>query len=746
MMKLLVLFLLLVSMTYAETTRPKIGLVLSGGGARGGAHLGVIKMFEKYYIPIDMIAGTSMGSLVGGLYASGKTSDEIEKLLTETSWEDYISVSYERAKIPFRRKQFDRDFPGRLRIGLNSEDEPTFQAGLFSAQQMLKLLKRETLHVNNIKNFSDFPIPYVAVASNLQNGEMVVLESGDFSKSIYASIAIPGGFEPIEIDGKVLVDGGIAANLPLEAMRDMGADIIVAVDISTPFAKDIDSESYLTVISQLSDILMRKNVEKDIASMRDNEILITPDLKGYTPLDSNKYPEIIAIGEQSVESIYHSNLSHLSVSESEYKRYKKSSRYQPSFDYGTIDAININNSTYISNKFIMKKLDVKNGDDFNVTRVESGIDRLFNTEIFSEILYDIESKDGNSILHVNADPSWNQNGIIKAGISFEDNFKGENDFDLRFEATLYGLNSYGAEWRNRFSIGSEELIYTEWYQPIDMMQKYYFKPYFFYRDRNVYTSATAVGVEGSDEDVLDIEVKESGAALAFGANLTNSFQVEATIAAKKNESIYDTLAIDAETMQVEYVRFKNKDDSRSLNFKMVYDSYDNAFFPKYGYYSYVKWSKEFDSLGGDLDFEQIDTSFNAAYSFGKHTFLPKLEYATTYNGESDFTSLLTLGGFAKLSGYANNALSGDTRLLGVLNYRYQISNNNFFGALSAPLYVGGMVEMGNVWFHDEQNTPSMISAANIYLASDTILGPFYFAYGLSKGGRDSLYFYLGHAF
>jgi len=747
MIKKVFIVMMLITALYADSQRPKIGLVLSGGGARGGAHLGVIKMFEKYHIPIDMIAGTSMGAFVGGLYASGKTSDEIEKLLTTTPWDEYISVSYDRTKIPFRRKQFQRDFPGNLKVGINAEYEPALQAGLFSGQQMLTLLKTQTLAVNNLENFSDFPIPFVAVASDLKNGEAVYLRGGDLSKSIYASIAIPGGFEPIVIDDKTLVDGGVAENLPLNAMRKMGADIIVAVDISTPFAKEIDSKSYLTVITQMTDILMRKNVEKDIASMRKNEILITPNLEGFTPLDSDKYAQIIAIGAATVEKEYNRSLSQLSLDKEAYAEYKKSARYQPKNHYAIINKINIENSTYISDKFILKKLGVSKGDSFDATNIEAGVNRLFNTEIFNDILYDMSLEDNKTILHVNATPSWNQNGVIKAGIRFEDNFKGENDYDLRLEAAFYGLNSYGAEWRSRFSMGSVGLLYSEWYQPIDMMQKYYVKPYIFHRNRTVYTSASAVGISGSSDDILDVDVTESGGAFSLGANLSDSFQIETGFMAKHNDSSLEIIYINADNGSIDYKRLREDKESRSLYLQMIYDSYDNAFFPTSGYYAMLNWKQEFDSLGGDLDFSQIVSSLSAAYSFGKHTISPKIEYASSYNGTPDFTSLLTLGGFGQLSGYSNNALAGDNRLLGVINYRYQLFKNNFFGSFSAPLYVGGMVELGNVWYgQGSSSVPNMIPAGNVYFASDTILGPFYFAFGMAKDGEKSLYFYLGEAF
>ena len=203
-------FFLLISLIIflgVAAERPKIGLVLSGGGARGGAHLGVIKMLEKNHIPIDMIVGTSMGAFIGGLYASGKDSREIEKLLSTTQWNRYILSSFDREDIPFRSKQFDHDFPSKLKLGVNSKGNIGFQTGLFSRQNMLSLLNAQTCDVRYITNFDDLLIPFRAVATDIKSGEEVVLKDGALSEAIYTSIAIPGGFQPIVIDGKTLVDG-----------------------------------------------------------------------------------------------------------------------------------------------------------------------------------------------------------------------------------------------------------------------------------------------------------------------------------------------------------------------------------------------------------------------------------------------------------------------------------------------------------------------------------------------------------
>jgi len=292
--------LLLITLNFlTASNRPTIALVLSGGGARGGAHVGVLKVLEKKQIPIDFIVGTSMGAFVGGLYASGKSPEEIEKMLVSTKWKDYIRTDFNRDDVPIREKE----------------------------KEYQKYME-ETRHVKNIKDFDKFPILFRAVATNIKNGERVILKSGSLAKAIYASTAIPGGFQPINIDGVDLVDGGISDNIPIGVAKELGADIIIAVDVSENFDKNLDVSSYVTVMGQLVNILTRKNANESIKTLTKDDILITPNLKKFSNLDADKYKEIIKAGVDITEKIYDTKLKKLSLSDKEYKFYASKHRYK----------------------------------------------------------------------------------------------------------------------------------------------------------------------------------------------------------------------------------------------------------------------------------------------------------------------------------------------------------------------------------------------------------------------------------
>ena len=215
--------------------RPKIGLALSGGGARGAAHVGVLRVLEELRIPVDYIAGTSMGSIIAGLYASGMTLDQIEHALVTMDWEHIFDDDPPREELSFRRKRDDDLYLVKAKPGIR-DGELKFPAGLIQGQKFDLALRELTLPVAAVKDFDRLTIPFRAVASDIGTGQPVVLASGDLAKAMRASMAVPGAFAPAQIDGRVLVDGGITNNLPVSVVRDMGADIVIAVDISTPLA------------------------------------------------------------------------------------------------------------------------------------------------------------------------------------------------------------------------------------------------------------------------------------------------------------------------------------------------------------------------------------------------------------------------------------------------------------------------------------------------------------------------------
>ena len=216
-----------------QAQRPKIGVVLGCGGAKGAAHIGVLKVLEEQKIPVDYIAGTSMGAIVGALYASGLSAGELEKVITSIDWKDVFSGEPDRRDIDYRRKREDYEILSGLSIGIK-DGKVVMPKGIIKDQKVNVLFEMLMLHTADIYDFDKLPIPYRAVAADLETGEMVVLKGGQLADAARASMSVPGVFPPMELEGRLLVDGGIVRNVPIDIVREMGADIIICIDLDKP--------------------------------------------------------------------------------------------------------------------------------------------------------------------------------------------------------------------------------------------------------------------------------------------------------------------------------------------------------------------------------------------------------------------------------------------------------------------------------------------------------------------------------
>jgi len=729
-MKSLFLFTLFVSLLFAQE-RPKIALVLSGGGARGGAHVGVLKVLEENKVPIDMIIGTSMGSFVGALYAAGQSPQEIATMLETTDWEEYINSDFDRQDIPMRKKDIDYTYPGRLGIGVNADNKLVLPTGVLKRELLLLKFMELTSKVQDVNDFDKLSIPYRAVATNIKNGEAVVLKSGSLAKAIYASSSIPGGFQPININGIDLVDGGVSDNLPINVAKEMGADIIIAVDVSEPFKENIDVNSYFVVMGQLVDILMRKNANESIEKLSEQDILITPDLKGYSGLDADKYKEIIQKGIEAAQKVKDA-LQKLSLDKEFYAKYYKTRRVKKVYHPPVIDDIVIVNPTYLADESIRRRIHQKVGEALDDEQLRKDLLHLYHMMIFDSVDYEVKKIDGKNTLFIQTTPSWDNHGEIRFAIGFEDDFKGHSSYSIKLGYTMFGLNKYGGEWKSDFEIGRYQKAYTEIFQPLDTMQRYYVKPSVYFESvTDVFPLQTFANQE--------LYSSRYGGALAFGAHIGTALELELSLAKLKDGVRVDSLG------------FNKNYDAMPLKALINIDNLDNVNFPQKGVKSQLRWTKELKSMGSDYDYEQLYFDVEKPLRFYSNNITLFVKYGETYKRDDAtlprLSGLFTLGGLFNLSGYQPYSFVGDNIVFGALKYTYEVKDGGFFGSLNAPLYLGFSLEAGNTWDYDQNlNYDRVKKSATIYAAADTFLGPLYLAYGQSAEGENSVYLYLGEKF
>ena len=349
----------------AQNHRPVIGLVLSGGGARGASHVGVLKVLEELRIPVDIITGTSMGALAGGLYAYGYSAGELEQLLSTADWEELFSDKPSRTQLNPRRKLDNQNLPIKYEMGFKNRSLQ-IPTALLEGQKLNIYLKSLTMSAPN--NFSDMNINFRAVATDIETGEAVVLDQGSLATAMRASLSIPGVFAPVAWNGKLLVDGGIVNNVPIKLARVLGAQVLIVVDLSGKLRKRSELTTPLSVLQQSIDIQMQRNTTDELEALDLNDVLIHPQTDGYSSTDFKRSVELINRGVLAAQA-KHSSLSRLSLSEEQYQHYLDG-RQRKAITTPHIEKIVINNQSSISSSVIESYINTKPGQLLDFSMLE----------------------------------------------------------------------------------------------------------------------------------------------------------------------------------------------------------------------------------------------------------------------------------------------------------------------------------------------------------------------------------------
>jgi NTE family protein len=751
--------------------RPRIGLVLSGGGARGIAHIGVLKVLEEMRIPVDCIAGTSMGAVVGGLYAAGASPADLEKLVTSMSWNEAFTDKQTADKLSFRRKEDSQAYKIDLNLGIR-DGRITTSKGLVQGQNLNLLLKEMLLHTADVKDFDKLHIPFRAVAANIETGQPVVIGTGDLSEAIRASMSIPGIFAPMEIKGKMLVDGGIANNLPVDVVRSMGADILIVVDIGTPLRTREGLNSPTSITAQVMTILIQRNVQAQVQTLKPEDILIQPQLGNLGTTDFSKTAEAMNIGQDTAKKLT-DRLARLAVPPENYQAYLARQRQQPvelpKIDYVKVEIKSqllppgtrlptegknagditldlsaklkemtgiptiVENRSKISPKVLEAQIETKSGEKLDVETLNKDIDRLYGLDTFERVDFHLEKKDGKTgLIFDPVEKSWGPT-YLRFSLSLADDFKGENSYTIGGRITRTEINSLGAEWRNQLQIGDLPRIFSEFYQPLDYGTRYFVAPRVDYREwnANVFDS-------GSGNIISEYRIKELLGGLDVGRTFGNwgEFRIGlfrgygATRLNVGDPSLWPTESF----------------NEGGIMSSLSYNTLDDFNFPLKGASGGAKLTSSLTELGSDNKFTGIDVSGLAVKTWGKITVIPKVFYKGVVDGNGEIQNAYMIGGFMNLSGYRPDELSGQhTGLAEIICYRNMGSVG--IGDFHTALYLGFTAEAGGAWQNRSDITfSSLIYAGSVFVGANTFIGPAYLAYGLAEGGHQTVSLLIGQRF
>lgn len=708
----------------AKNDRPRIGLALGGGGARGAAHIGVLKELERLRIPIDAIAGTSMGAIVGGLYASGKTPDELQQLVESLDWADAFDDQSKREHRSFRRKQDDAAFPIPLELGLR-EGSLQLPKGLIQGQKLSLILREQLLQVYHVNDFDDLPTPFRAVASDIETGDAHVMSQGDIELAIRASISAPGIFAPVDVDGHALVDGGLVGNVPVSVVREMDVDIIIAVDVEFPLYPPEQLQSALAITEQMLTILIRKETLRELAGLSDDDILIRPELGEYASTNFAEITQTIPPGAAATVAI-EDRLEKLSVSEDEYRAFlaARQSHRRPS---ESIDFVRVIDDGQEADRALTSRIQAEAGDAIDASLFGGEAEYLFGLERFEQASYRVVQEDGaTGVEFETRSKGWGPN-FLKFGISIEDDFEGSTAFNIAGRLTRTAINSRGAEWRTDLQLGTDPLLDTEFYQPLSRSSRFFIAPRISLEQSNI-------NAFNGDSSFARYRIGEVVAGLDFGRELgrwgefrLGAFRGTGNARLKVGEPQLPNFDFNAGGTRATF----------------ALDTFDDAQIPKSGTQFNVEWLMSRPGFGADSNFDTVESTIDTAWSWNQNTLRFGLEYATTIQSDDLIQNFFPLGGFLRLSGLERGEISGPHAGLARIIYYRQIGETGG-GLFDIPLYFGGSVEAGNVWqTRSDISLDSMLVNGSLFAGLDTYFGPLFLAAGFSEHGETSFYLFLG---
>lgn len=706
-----------------EPARPKIGLVLAGGGAKGAAHVGVLKVLEQMRIPIDVVVGTSMGSIVGGLYASGMRPDDIERAIQRIDWVDVFEDAPNRADRSFRHKADDFSYVFKAKPGF-ADGKIKLPLAVVQGQKFDLELNRLTQGVSAVGDFDKLPIPFRAIAADLETGEQVVLESGSLARALRASMAVPGAFYPVDMDGRLLVDGGIANNIPVSVARELGAEVLIVSELGTEMLTRDEIESGLDVAAQMVNFLFVINSRQQLKTLVEDDVRISVQLGDIGAGSFDRIREAIPLGAQAARHAA-DKLSRYALAEPAYRQHV-AARGTPTTGPRLVNFVRIENQSGVSDEVIASHLSVKAGEPLDVARLEQDIQQIYGLEIFESVRYALVEEDGKSGIVVQTnEKSWGP-GYLQTGLITSSNFAGDAVFRLALTYSRTAINPLNGEWRTGVQIGDEPALFSEIFQPFDPAARYFGFAKAFHQTRN----ANSFDDDGNRS--TELRVNAFGVELGVGRQFGTRGEIKLGYLRRKGDikvGIGEPApARDFETGEV----FLSLTD----------DKLDSLHFPRSGHFARADWRMSRRELGADTDFDQANLALMVTHTWGRHTLFGGVDLKATVDGTAPVQSQQRLGGFMRLSGFEEGRLGGQQSGLARLVYMRRINDIQQFKA-----FAGASLEAGNVWADSGDILGGdHIVGGSVFIGADTPIGPLYFALGHNDTGQGSAYLYLGPLF
>jgi len=706
----------------SEAGRPRIGLVLAGGGAKGGAHVGVLKVLEQMHVPVDCIAGTSMGGLVGGGYASGIPAADLEKFVTQIDWKRVVGNQGRRELEPIEQKRTGATYSNDFEFGITAEGVTT-PGGLVNTSNIEDLLRGYVASARLKTDFDELPIPFRAVATDMVSGKMVVLDQGDLATALRASMAIPGAFSPVEFDDKVLSDGGLVRNIPIDVARELCADVVIVVNLVEPAADPRKLRSAAQLFSRTMDVMIEANETLQLQTLRPDDVRIDVFMGSIGTADFERVPETIPLGEEAARA-QAENLARLALPEAQYAAWRGSVTASQEIA-ARLANVRFDGLKNVNPEYLAKTGGVNAGDSIDTAAISREAQRISALQDFDSVGYRLDGdRDSPTLTWLPREKSWGPNYLrIDLGMYASE------DGDLTF--VLYGrhartwLNSLGAEWRNEVQLGGQVLFSTSLFQPLDAAHRFFVEPQALY-------SRSLEDLFFEDERVARYSFSDLGGTLDVGVNIGRHAQARVGYA-------YTHRNVDVEVGSPLMPQTERTD--AGVRASAEYDSRDTAFSPTRGMAAAAEYMHSSESLGGERSWERAELGLGLAVPFRGDVLWVTLAGGSDLGSDLPLDRTFALGGPGSFPGLE----VGELRVTDYWNLgtSYLWKLQDISTIRNRALYVGARVAAGEIIDAFGNNDRRDIYGGSIFLAGRTVVGPLTLGVGATSTGSWSLWVSVG---
>ena len=710
--------------TKATETTPRIGLALSGGGARGIAHVGVLKVLEEMRIPIHCVTGTSMGSIVGGAFAAGTSPSSLEALVLEANWDQIFRDQPPRDEISMRRKADDYKTLFAPELGIK-DGRLALPKGLIAGVSIEAFFRVVSQPAIGISDFSKLPIPFRAMATDIETGDSVVLDRGSVAQAMRASMAVPGAIAPVEIDGRLLVDGGIANNLPIDEARKLCADVVIAVNISTPPLKRSELTSALSVTGQLINFLGKQTVDQQLKSMGSGDVLIEPGLGDISAGSFERSTDAIRIGEEATRAMA-ASLARYSLPPEQYAALR-ATQLADRKTLGTIDEIRFEGLERTNPEVLRALVESKPGEPLTEEKVSADLRRIYGRGDFESVDYHIVGESGGprAMVITPREKFWGPD-YLRFGLGVASDFQGDNAFNILAQYRKSWLNRLGGEWLTEAQVGENTYLSSEFFQPLH-------EPGIWFGSLYGAVGQVTRSVFSDDDKIAEYLIGSARAGLDTGTVLGTKgmFRVGA-----------QWTHVNARVETGDPILPSVREVTAGPRVLLTIDQLDYAWFPRAGYYLVGSAYAATKALGSDVDYQRLEGRVAAVKSWGPHTLNFHASGGTDLGSDMPAYESFTLGGPLRLSGFRLNQFSGrEYAFARAMYYNRVLALPDLLGS---GIYLGASAEVG--WIKDRIDglpSPGTLYSGSLFLGAATFAGPAYLGIGYGTGNNFTLYLLLG---